>query len=239
MRKNKYQEVLSPRIKCCPANSLTALMWRWFMNSKQAVLQLRVEGSRRGEGEQRKKTPNTWLIRGWRNGAKTVVYNTKEDSKKRGTKKEIQEKKERKRWKKYNNKKEEFFIIDHTDMSCLRILFVCMHVWLFPFNTIYQYLYSRFGLAFSPTLYKFIVRAFWAWVHSCSGFKSKLVLTLNILFFKLLFKKFLVVFARIIMFIFLLKKLNNEFAIINCLVMLFFKKWEKFVNLKSKYYLNG
>ena len=62
------------------------------------------------------------------NGAKTVVYNTKEDSKKRGTKKEIQEKKERKSWKKYNNKKEEFFIIDHTDRSCPRILFVCMHV---------------------------------------------------------------------------------------------------------------
>ena len=62
------------------------------------------------------------------NGAKTVVYNTKEDSKKRGTKKEIQEKKERKMWKKYNNKKEEFSIINHIDMSCPRILCVCMHV---------------------------------------------------------------------------------------------------------------
>ena len=79
-------------------------------------------------------------------------------------------------WKKYNSKKEDFFIIDHNDRSCPRMLFVCMHVWLFPFNTVYQYLYPRFRLAFSPALYKFIVRAFWVWVHSCSGFKSKLVL---------------------------------------------------------------
>ena len=82
-------------------------------------------------------------------------------------------------WKKYNSKKEEFFIIDHTDRSCPRMLFVCMHLWLFSFNTVYQYLYPRFRLAFSPTLYKFIVWTFWAWVHSCSGFKSKLVLTIG------------------------------------------------------------
>ena len=47
---------------------------------------------------------------------------------------------------------------------------------------------------------------------------------LNVIFFKLLFKKFLVVFAEIIMFIFLLKKLYNEFAVINCLVMSLIKK---------------
>ena len=47
------------------------------------------------------------------------------------------------------------------------------------YNTIYQYLYPRFRLTFSSTLYKFIVRAFWAWVHSCSGFKSKLALTIG------------------------------------------------------------
>ena len=52
-----------------------------------------------------------------------------------------------------------------------------MHVRLFPFNTVYQYLYPRFRLAFFPTLYKFIVRA---WVHSCSRFKLKLVLTITI-----------------------------------------------------------
>ena len=40
-----------------------------------------------------------------------------------------------------------------------------------------QYLGPRFRLAFSPTLYKFIVWATWAWIHSCSGFKLNLVLT--------------------------------------------------------------
>ena len=63
------------------------------MNSKQAVLQLRVKGSRRGEGEQRKKTPNTCSYVDGGNCAKTVVYNTKEDSKKKETKKEIEERK--------------------------------------------------------------------------------------------------------------------------------------------------
>ena len=41
-------------IKCFPANSLAALMWRWYLNSEQAALQLVVEGSGRcemGQGE--------------------------------------------------------------------------------------------------------------------------------------------------------------------------------------------
>ena len=114
------------------------------------------------------------------NCAKTVVYNTKKDSKRR-TEKKYKKEKDRKRWKKYNSKKEEFFIIDHTDRACPWMLFVCIHVWLFPFNTIYQYLYPRFRLAFSPTLYKFIIQAFWAWVHSYYGFKSKLVLTIGVI----------------------------------------------------------
>ena len=42
--------------------------------------------------------------------------------------KKYKKEKERKRWKKYNSKKEEFFIIDHTDWACPRMLFVCMHV---------------------------------------------------------------------------------------------------------------
>ena len=42
--------------------------------------------------------------------------------------KKYKKEKERKRWKKYNSKKEEFFIIDHTDRACSRMLFVCMHV---------------------------------------------------------------------------------------------------------------
>ena len=67
--------------------------------------------------------------------------------------------------------------LPHKKQPIYYLWFIMKIMWLFPFNTIYQYLYPRFRLAFSPTLYKFIVRAFWAWVHSCSGFKSKLVLT--------------------------------------------------------------
>ena len=51
-------------IKCSPANSLAALMWRWYLNSKQAVLHLLVEGSGRCEMEQgeasRKKFTHVW-----------------------------------------------------------------------------------------------------------------------------------------------------------------------------------
>ena len=49
-------------IKCFLANSLAAVMWRWCLNSKQAVLQLVVEGSGRcemGQGE----APITWFTR--------------------------------------------------------------------------------------------------------------------------------------------------------------------------------
>ena len=58
------------------------------------------------------------------NGAKTMVYNMKRNSKKKGGEKN----KEKERFKKY----------------------------FFP-----------------PTLYKFIVRACWAWVHSCFGVQAK------------------------------------------------------------------
>ena len=57
MRENKYREYCYPRIKCCPANSLAALMWRWCLNSEQATLQLRMEGSRRGKGSREKGLP--------------------------------------------------------------------------------------------------------------------------------------------------------------------------------------
>ena len=49
-------------IKCFPANSLAALMWRWYLNSEQTTLQLVVEGSGRcevGQGE----TPITQFTR--------------------------------------------------------------------------------------------------------------------------------------------------------------------------------
>ena len=59
------------------------------------------------------------------NGAKTIVYNMKRDSK-RGEEKEKEKKS--KRLKKYNSKREEFFIIDHTVRACPRMLFACAHV---------------------------------------------------------------------------------------------------------------
>ena len=61
------------------------------------------------------------------NGAKTIVYNTKRDSKYRERKKE-RKRKESKRLKKYNGKTEEFFTIDHTVRACPRMLFACVHV---------------------------------------------------------------------------------------------------------------
>ena len=115
---------------------------------------------------------------------KIMVYNTRRDQKKGERKKKRLEKRKReresKRLKKYNSKKEEFNIFDHITRACLKILFVLVHAQLFPFNTIFQYLFPRFRLAFFPTLYKFIVRTFWAWVHSRFGFESKLVLTVSI-----------------------------------------------------------
>ena len=58
--------------------------------------------------------------------AKTIVYNTKRDSKKRERKKKKQEKSER--LKKYNSKKKEFHIIDHTIRAYSKMLFVFVHV---------------------------------------------------------------------------------------------------------------
>ena len=117
-------------------------------------------------------------------GVKTVVYNMKRDQKKkaREEKKEERNKKRKegaKGWREYNGKKKKYCTLDHTTRAWPMILFVFVHVQFFPFNTIFQYLFPRFRLAFSPTLYKFIVRAFWAWVHSYFGFKSKPVLTIG------------------------------------------------------------
>ena len=152
-------------------------MWRWCLNSKQAALQLRVEGSRRGEGEQKKlPTPDSHVDGG--NGAKTIVYNMKRDSKKGGRRKNTRKKKREKGGRNTTVKRKSsslsIILTGHVG-GCF--LHVCMCD-SFHFNTIYQYLYPRFRLVFSPTFYKFIVWAFWAWVHSCSGFKSKLVITI-------------------------------------------------------------
>ena len=51
-------------IKCFSTNSLVALMWRWYLNSEQAALQLVVEGSRRCEIGQG-KAPTTQFTRVW------------------------------------------------------------------------------------------------------------------------------------------------------------------------------
>ena len=83
----------------------------------------------------------------------------------------------RKRWKKYNSKRKEFCTLDLITKAWPKILSGLVHVQLFSFNTIFQYLFLRFRLVFSPTLYKFIVQTFWTWVHSYFGFKSKSVLT--------------------------------------------------------------
>ena len=58
------------------------------------------------------------------NGAKTMVYNMKRNSKKRGQKKN----REKEKFKKYNNKKEEFFIIDHIVRARPRMLLACENV---------------------------------------------------------------------------------------------------------------
>ena len=122
------------------------------------------------KGMKRLPTPDSHV--GGEIGVKTVVYNTKRDQKKW--------KEERKRGKKYNSKRKELCTLDLTTRAWPRILSVFVHVQLFLFNTIFQYLFPRFRLVFSPTLYKFIIRAFWAWVHSYFGFKSKPVLTIAI-----------------------------------------------------------
>ena len=59
-------------------------------------------------------------------GTKTIVYNTKRDSRKGETKKE-KKKKKSERLKKDNSKKKEFHIIDHTIRTYPRMFFVFVH----------------------------------------------------------------------------------------------------------------
>ena len=65
-------------------------------------------------------------------GVKTIVYNTKKDSKEGTPKKKRQEKgkreRESKRLKKYNSKKEEFNTLSHSTRACPRILFACVRM---------------------------------------------------------------------------------------------------------------
>ena len=66
-----------------------------------------------------------------RTGVKTIVYNTKKDSKE-GTEEKRQEKGEReresKRLKKYNSKKEEFNTLSHSTRTYPRILLACVRM---------------------------------------------------------------------------------------------------------------
>ena len=63
---------------------------------------------------------------------KTIVYNTKKDSKggrkKKDKKKEREREKERKRVKKYNSKKEEFSTLSHSTRTGRRILLTCVRM---------------------------------------------------------------------------------------------------------------
>ena len=63
-------------------------------------------------------------------GVKTIVYNTKKDSKGKKKKGKMEEKRERERErervKKYNNKKEEFSTLSHSTRTGPRILLACV-----------------------------------------------------------------------------------------------------------------
>ena len=101
------------------------------MNSEQAALQLRMEGSRRGKGNREKglPTPDPYVDGG--NGVKIIVYNTKKEKKRDRQKREKEEKereKESKRLKKYNSKKEEFITLSPSIRACPRILFASVCV---------------------------------------------------------------------------------------------------------------
>ena len=86
-------------IKCFPTNSLVALMWRWCLNSKQAAIQLVVQGSGRcemGQGE----APITWFTRvQWEWYENHDIWH-KKVSREKGIKKQLERK-----FKKYNTRR--------------------------------------------------------------------------------------------------------------------------------------
>ena len=67
-------------------------------------------------------------------GVKTIVYNTKKDSKAKGKRKKIRKRRERERErerervKKYNSKKEEFSTFSHSTRTGPRILLACVRM---------------------------------------------------------------------------------------------------------------
>ena len=89
------------RINCLLTNSLAALMWRWYLNSDEAALQLLVGGSRgsRRCRWDRKRSPEPNLHVCGEDGMKGAVYNMKKEhaEKENGTEKEKREKNTEKR----------------------------------------------------------------------------------------------------------------------------------------------
>ena len=63
-------------------------------------------------------------------GVKTIIYNTKKDSKGRTTEKDKKNERERekKRVKKYNSKKEEFSTLSYSTRTGPRILLACVRM---------------------------------------------------------------------------------------------------------------
>ena len=78
--------------------------------------------------EKRLPTPDPHMDGGI--GVKTIVYNTKKDSKETQKRKKIRKKRERekKRVKKYNSKKEEFNTFSHSTRTGPRILLACVRM---------------------------------------------------------------------------------------------------------------
>ena len=142
-------------------------MWRWCLNSKQAVLQLIAEGSRRCEMLQGnfQHLTHTWMVK----MVQKPWYITWKGTQKKGGEKKKKKKGRRNTTVKRKNSKLLITLLRH-DRGCFSAL---LHVQLLPLNTNNRYLFSRFKLAFSPTFYKFIVRACWAWVHSYFGVRAK------------------------------------------------------------------
>ena len=110
-----------------------------------------MEDSRKGRknGEKGQETPSPHVD--GKKGKEPIVYKMKEGERKGD-------------WKNIPKK---------NSGACSRILFVLIRFHSSLFNVVTQYLGPRSRLAFYPTLYKFIVRTLWAWIHSCFGVQAK------------------------------------------------------------------
>ena len=146
-------------IKCFPANFLAALMWRWYLNSEQAVLQLVVKGSGWCKmGQEEAPKPNLHVYS--KNGIEIMVYNMRRCPKKRRLK-NIYKKKIKKYYTKERATDSWLYYLGYAEEN-----FYILYLQLF-FQTIHNcYLLSKIRLVLSPTLYKFIIWACWAKTQS-------------------------------------------------------------------------